>query len=358
MIAGALLARPRWPRYFLLISPQNSKAAELAKEAESAQAEITPACASSRAGPADRADSRRRPLPPHQGDADDVDMPGVILELNRIARDDRHPLRLDHPAGARRLHQRLPVVPINLVFQGNYFELSDFLFRVRNLVGVRGGQLDATGRLFVVDSVAFSEGVKKFPQIQATLTVSALHVRSRRTPRRLWQRRPRRPAATPPASPATPVRHPATLRRRPPSERPPDGTSNRSQGQGQAPEDHRRRRRCDPRRAGRLARAPDDRADEQEAAAAAGGLDAPCAACRCPGVPVSPSVPPALAASGTLSTPIRRPPPEAGQLVSFGRFVSKDPFAPQASKRCADDNGASVACPAPAPGSTSKPQDA
>ena len=206
VIAGAL-ALGALASYFLLISPQNSKAAELGKEAESVRAELTQRRAASlearQTEPIRVADLFRltKAIP------DDVDMPGVILELNRIARETG--IRFDSitpqaPADSTNGYQ---VVPINLVFQGNYFELSDFLFRVRSLVGVRGGRLDATGRLFVVDSVAFSEGVRKFPQIQATLTVSAFVYGAAAVPAAPPGAAP--PAPPPPASPDTPPTAPS-----------------------------------------------------------------------------------------------------------------------------------------------------
>ncbi len=65
------------------------------------------------------------------------------------------------------------VVPITVIFDGNFFQLTDFLFRLRNLVDVRRGALAADGRLFTVDSVQFNQGKLKFPQVQATLTVDA-----------------------------------------------------------------------------------------------------------------------------------------------------------------------------------------
>lgn len=205
VIAGAL-ALGALASYFLLISPQNSKAAELGKEVETVRAELNQRRALSlearQIEPIRVADLFRltKAIP------DEVDMPGVILELNRIARETG--IRFDSitpqaPADAANGYQ---VVPINLVFQGNYFELSDFMFRVRSLVGVRGGRLDATGRLFVVDSVAFSEGVKKFPQIQATLTVSAF-VYGTTASATAPPTAP--PAPTPPASPDTPPNAPA-----------------------------------------------------------------------------------------------------------------------------------------------------
>jgi type II secretory pathway pseudopilin PulG len=173
VVIGVLLVLAVAASYFLLISPQRSKAADLQKEADAARQELSQLRAvsleSRETQPIRVADLFRltKAIP------DEVDMPGMILELNRIARETG--IRFDSitpqaPADSTNGYQ---VVPINLVFQGNYFELSDFLYRVRSLVGVRGGRLDATGRLFVVGSVAFSEGVKKFPQIQATLTVSA-----------------------------------------------------------------------------------------------------------------------------------------------------------------------------------------
>jgi hypothetical protein len=38
------------------------------------------------------------------------------------------------------------------------------------------------------------------------------------------------------------------------------------------------------------------------------------------------------------------PVPGPGQLVSFGRFVSKDPFVQQTGRQCADDSGQTIVC--------------
>jgi hypothetical protein len=60
-----------------------------------------------------------------------------------------------------------------VTFNGNFYNLADFLYRLRSLVTVHAGRLDATGRLFSVDTLAFDESEKKFPQIQATLVIDA-----------------------------------------------------------------------------------------------------------------------------------------------------------------------------------------
>jgi hypothetical protein len=65
------------------------------------------------------------------------------------------------------------VLPIALKFEGNYYDLTDFLFRLRNLVAVRDGRLAARGRLFTLDQLDFHEGPGGFPQIEAALTVAA-----------------------------------------------------------------------------------------------------------------------------------------------------------------------------------------
>ena len=72
---------------------------------------------------------------------------------------------------------------------------------------------------------------------------------------------------------------------------------------------------------------------------------------------------PALPATGTpggsdeLVDSDRSPVAGPGQLVSFGRFVSKDPFVQQAGRRCADSAGVIITCPPARTGaSRSKPK--
>ncbi len=99
-------------------------------------------------------------------------MPDLLLELSQLARDTG--IRFDSispqpisPIGS------YTVLPISVSFQGNFYNLADFLYRLRSLVSVRAGRLDATGRLFSVDTLTFNESTLKFPQIQATLVIDA-----------------------------------------------------------------------------------------------------------------------------------------------------------------------------------------
>ncbi len=63
--------------------------------------------------------------------------------------------------------------PIQLTFAGSYFDLNELLYELRNLVRVRDGALQATGRLFTLDQFDIHEAAEGFPDVEALLTVSA-----------------------------------------------------------------------------------------------------------------------------------------------------------------------------------------
>ena len=100
------------------------------------------------------------------------DMPGMLLELNAVAVSSGVRFLSIQPADAVN-HGNYYSVPVTVAFEGNYYDLTDFLFRMRNLVSVRDGELEASGRLYTLDSMSFAEGAEGFPQITATLTLSA-----------------------------------------------------------------------------------------------------------------------------------------------------------------------------------------
>jgi hypothetical protein len=83
----------------------------------------------------------------------------------------------------------------------------------------------------------------------------------------------------------------------------------------------------------------------------------PAAAAPAPATPATPALPATGTAgdSGELADSDISPIAGPGQLVSFGRFVSKDPFVQQSGKRCVDSAGVTIACP-PATASSSKPK--
>ena len=158
--------------YFVLVGPKKGKAAELDKEVTALRVELQAALAAQSA----------------QGDAQPIavadifrvakampsvpDMPGILLELSRIADETGIAFKSITPQ-ASTTATGYQLVPISLVFDGTFYELSDFLFRLRTLVAVRKGELQATGRLFAVQSVDFAESPDGFPELTASLTVNA-----------------------------------------------------------------------------------------------------------------------------------------------------------------------------------------
>jgi hypothetical protein len=158
--------------WFLLISPQRSRASSLDVELVQVEQQISEARAaqlqSSGAEPIRSADLFRltKAMPA------DSDIAGVMLELSRVAAETGIVFEAIKPqattaAGTNRAQA------IDLTFTGNFYSLSDFLYRLRNLVSVQKGRLLANGRLFAVEKLVFTESPGGFPNIRAFLTVSA-----------------------------------------------------------------------------------------------------------------------------------------------------------------------------------------
>jgi type II secretory pathway pseudopilin PulG len=158
--------------YFGLIPPEGAKLKKIKADEQSAQSAIDDynhKVQLARSAPKIRiADIYRlaKAMPTEE------DMPDLVLELSQLARDSG--IRFDSispqpavPIGS------YTVLPISVTFNGTFYDLADLLYRLRSLVDVHGGRLDATGRLFTVDSLSFGESPLKFPRIQATLVIDA-----------------------------------------------------------------------------------------------------------------------------------------------------------------------------------------
>jgi hypothetical protein len=179
--------------YFLVVSPKKGEAARIDDEIAATQVEL----ASARAAVAVQDDTQ----PIAVADIfrlatampSNPDMPGILLELSRIAEETGIRFKSITPGTA------MPVgayytAPIDVAFDGTFYALSDLLFRLRTLVTVRRGELHATGRLFSVDSVDFSESDESFPTLAATIKLSAYVYGAGAPP----------PAAVPPPAETTP----------------------------------------------------------------------------------------------------------------------------------------------------------
>jgi Tfp pilus assembly protein PilO len=159
--------------FFLLVKPKMDESSSLDERIAEFQGKVDVALAAQRQGTPGGsirvADLFRltRAMP------ESIDMAGVILELNSVAERSGVDFVSISPAAPVAAPAGYQSVPIKLTFEGNYYDLTDFLFRLRNLVVVRDGELETAGRLFTLDGLDIVEGTGGFPQVQAGLTVSA-----------------------------------------------------------------------------------------------------------------------------------------------------------------------------------------
>jgi type IV pilus assembly PilO-like protein len=171
-IAGACILLFGGAGYFVVVSPKKGDAIRLDEEIAATNVELMAARAATEAQddtqPIAVADIFRlataMPSSP--------DMPGILLELSRIAEETGIRFKSITPQSALAVGD-YQSVPIDVSFDGSFYALSDFLFRLRTLVSVRRGELHAAGRLFSVDSVSFSEGEAGFPMLAAALHLEA-----------------------------------------------------------------------------------------------------------------------------------------------------------------------------------------
>lgn len=159
--------------YFLLVSPQKGTASRLSTKIDATNVEILQRRALSH---------QSRQIQPirvaslfrlTKAMPDETDMAGILLQLNLVASQAGISFDSIRPGSSATL-SGYQAVPITIQFSGNYYGLVDFLLRLRNLVDVqKNGELDASGRLFAVDTLNFAEGTDGFPQVTAVLVVDA-----------------------------------------------------------------------------------------------------------------------------------------------------------------------------------------
>jgi len=165
--------------YFAVISPKHSTAAQLKQQTAAVQAQIEQnrSTAFTQALPAVRAASVFRLS---KAMPTELETPNVILQINQLAVHSGISFDQITPnasssttAVTSTSPDPFAAQPIQVKFTGSFYNLLTFLQRLRNLVRVENGHLNAVGRLFDVSDVAFTAGPKGFPQITATLTVNA-----------------------------------------------------------------------------------------------------------------------------------------------------------------------------------------
>jgi len=159
--------------YFVLLRPQSTKADNLDKEIAALETELK--AANELAAP-----DEEPKLPIEVADLvelakampDNPELADAILELNAASEGAGVGFIAISP-GSPFAGAGYTQLPLTLSFEGNYYSLTELIYRLRNLVTIRDGVLDAHGRLFTIDSLDWHEAEDGFPTIQADLAVSA-----------------------------------------------------------------------------------------------------------------------------------------------------------------------------------------
>ncbi len=145
--------------WFLLVSPQRATAQSIARSAQATEVQVEQvnAPASNIVHPV------TQPKQPEIRTAylyklskampTTADMPNLLLELTQTVRASGVALNSISPTPA---DATTGITSITLTVTGDFYSLTDLLYRLRSLVTVRDGALDVSGRLFAVKSVGFT----------------------------------------------------------------------------------------------------------------------------------------------------------------------------------------------------------
>lgn len=159
--------------WFAVVSPKRSEVSSLGREIVAAELRLTEA---------EAAANRRRAEGTPVSDVFRLakampgsdDQPGLVLELNRLARSSGVVLRSITTQAPLAGAGGATMVPVVVTVGGSYFDIAKFLQRMRILVEVRDGKLHARGRLLAVEKVELDESVTEgFPLLDATVTLNS-----------------------------------------------------------------------------------------------------------------------------------------------------------------------------------------
>jgi Tfp pilus assembly protein PilO len=143
--------------WMLLVSPQRSTAQSIARSVQATQAQIIEA-----RKPVVQPKAAKQPTQPEIKTAYlyklskampmTQDMPNLLLELSQVVRNSGVQLTSLSPAPP----DPSGTTGVTLAVTGDFYSLTDLLYRLRGLVAVHDGALDVAGRLFTIKSIGLT----------------------------------------------------------------------------------------------------------------------------------------------------------------------------------------------------------
>ena len=163
--------------WFLIIGPRKDETAQKEKDYEVAKQSYD-----QNRGRVQRIDEERSAA--RQATADllklsklipaDSQVPSMIIELQSTANDAGIKFLKIVPNTAVAGTEGGTVVPFELNFQGKYYDVNDFLYRVENFARMEGNDISVGGRLISIVSLELSEpNMGEFPDVLVKLGANA-----------------------------------------------------------------------------------------------------------------------------------------------------------------------------------------
>ena len=161
--------------YFFLFSPEQKKVADLNTQYLTAETTLSQANSQIHAlqllqktAPQAEADLIKM----HQMLPSESAVPSFIVELASTAKSSGLSWISDTPQ-ATSSGVPFSLQPIQLEFDGAYFDCEDFLYRLENYVAHRNGQFLVTGRMFSVVSLAIAKSTTQpYPDVDVKVTIN------------------------------------------------------------------------------------------------------------------------------------------------------------------------------------------
>jgi Tfp pilus assembly protein PilO len=165
--------------WFLLIGPQRATAASIVQATAAAEVQLEEAkrpvvpvkpAAALKQPEIQTADlySLAKAMP------STVDQPNLLLEIDQVARSAGVDVStISFSEAQLSLADGFSTVAINMSLTGDFYSVTDMLYRLRTLVTVRNGALQTSGRLFSVGSVGLAPAGAGSTKLTATVAVTA-----------------------------------------------------------------------------------------------------------------------------------------------------------------------------------------
>ena len=165
--------------WFLLIGPQRATAASITQATAAVEAQLVEA-----KRPVVKVKPPAAIVQPEIETADlyslakampsEVDQPNLLLELDQIARDAGIDVTtISFGTAQESLADGFSTVTINVTFTGDFYSVTDYLYRLRSLVTVRNGALQTSGRLFSVGTIGLTPAGTGSSKLSANVAINA-----------------------------------------------------------------------------------------------------------------------------------------------------------------------------------------